>query len=132
MADLVLPAFEMDCREWIVINPSEVGLPDEVDGSPLLAVLTTMVIEDDIVEATGALTVGLLDGDDYNLREVAPGSAAHELIEFEAPECAWRFVMPTPNHKLALLAEFVVGEDAHGELGRRVAALMTSFRWQAA
>lgn len=132
MADLVLPAFEMDCREWIVMNPSDVGVPDEVDGSPLLAVLTTMVIEDDVLEATGALTVGLLDGEDLDLREVAPGATAQELIEIDPPAGARRFVMPTPNHKLALLAEFVVGEDSAGELARRVAALMTSFRWQCA
>jgi hypothetical protein len=39
--------------------------------------------------------------------------------------------MPAPgNHRLALLAEFVVGGDV--ELDRRVERLMVSFRWQGA
>ncbi len=27
MKDLVLPSFEMDCRDWLVVTPDEVGLP---------------------------------------------------------------------------------------------------------
>jgi hypothetical protein len=134
MADLVLPAFEMDCRDWMVVSPTEAGLPDDVAGAPLLAVLSTMVIEDDICEATGALTVGLIDGDeDLDTRAVAPGAAAHELLDQESTPGTRRYVMPAPGEqKLALLAEFVMGRDADDELGRRVEALMTSFRWQAA
>ena len=64
MTDLVLPAFEMDCRDWMVVSPTDAGLPEDVAGAPLLAVLSTVVIEDDIREATGALTVGLIDDDD--------------------------------------------------------------------
>ena len=30
MADLVLPAFEMDCRDWIVLSPTDAGLPEDV------------------------------------------------------------------------------------------------------
>jgi hypothetical protein len=41
--------------------------------------------------------------------------------------------MPAPGeHRLAVLAEFVVPEGAGPELDRRVEALMASFRWQAA
>ncbi|MGI8678022.1 MAG: hypothetical protein ACR2LX_04895 [Jatrophihabitans sp.] len=131
MADLVLPAFELDCRDWIVIQPGEAGLPEDVVGAPVLAVLTTAVVEDDIREATGALTLGLLDAD-IEVREIAAGATACELLDFDQPPGTKRFVMPAPDSALALLAEFVVAPDSEDELERRVDALMTSFRWQAA
>jgi hypothetical protein len=131
MADLVLPAFEMDCRDWMVVSPSEAGMPDDVAGAPLLAVLSTVVIDEDLAEATGALTVGMIDADDDLVtREVVPGAAARELLDFDATPGTRRFVMPAPgNHRLALLAEFVVADDR--ELSVRVERLMASFRWQA-
>ena len=135
MADLVLPAFEMDCREWMVVSPTEAGLPDDVAGAPLLAVLSTAIIDYDIREATGALTVGLIDDDeDLEVRQVAPGAAAHELLDEDSTPGTRRYVMPAPgDQKLALLAEFVMSRgEAEDELGQRVEALMTSFRWQAA
>jgi hypothetical protein len=134
MADLVLPAFEMDCRDWMVISPADAGMPEDVAGAPLLAVLSTVLIEDDLREATGALTVGLLDDDEQlEMREVLPGSAAFELVGMDATPGTRRFVMPSPNgHRLALLAEFLVSGDEHDELGERVERLMASFRWQAA
>ena len=134
MSDLVLPAFELDCREWLVVSPSEAGIPEDVSGAPLLAVLSTMVIEDDIREATGALTVGLLEDDEeLDVRQVAPGATAHELIDVDNAPGTRRFVMPSPgDNNLALLAEFVMHDDVDEELGRRVEALMASFRWQAA
>jgi hypothetical protein len=134
MSDLVLPAFEMDCRDWIVLSPGDVGLPEDIAGSPVLAVLSTVVIEEDVREATGALTIGLMDGDeDLDTREVAPGAPAHELVNDDAEPGTQRYVMPSPNGQpLALVAEFVLGEDASDELPRRVDRLMKSFRWQAA
>jgi hypothetical protein len=131
--DLVLPAFEMDCRDWLVVGPAEAGLPEDVAGAPLLAVLSTVVIDADLEEATGALTVGVLDdAEDLDMRAVAPGAAAYELVdEFLSPGTR-RYVMPAPGeHRLALLAEFVVGVDRE-ELDRRVDRLMQSFRWQLA
>ncbi|MCW2658112.1 MAG: hypothetical protein JWR06_2305 [Jatrophihabitans sp.] len=133
MADLVLPAFEMDCREWMVVSPTEAGLPEDVAGAPLLAVLSTMVIEDDIREATGALTVGIIDVDeDLAIREVVPGAAAHELLDLDQTPGTRRFVMPAPGQRLALLAEFMLQDDLADELGQRVERLMASFRWQSA
>jgi hypothetical protein len=133
MTDLVLPAFEMDCRDWLVVSPSEAGVPEDVAGAPVLAVLSTVVIEDDLHEATGALTVGVIDaGEDLATRAVAPGSAAHELLDEDVTPGTRRYVMPAPgNHRLALLAEFMIGADDY-ELDRRVERLMVSFRWQAA
>jgi hypothetical protein len=108
-------------------------LPEDVAGAPLLAVLSTVVIEDDLREATGALTVGVLDDDDQlEVRAVAPGSAAFELIDQAATPGTRRYVMPAPGvERLALLAEFVVGPEPD-ELDRRVERLMESFRWQCA
>jgi hypothetical protein len=131
MTDLVLPAFEMDCRDWMVLSPADAGMPEDVEGAPLLAVLSTLVVEDDIREATGALTVGIIDdGEDLATRQVAPGAAAHELLDVEPVPGTRRYVMPAPNQRLALLAEFVVEPDADALLDRRVEKLMTSFRWQ--
>ncbi|MDP9116648.1 MAG: hypothetical protein M3O28_05205, partial [Actinomycetota bacterium] len=62
MKDLVLPAFAMDCRDWIVVTPSQLGLPDEVGGTPLLALLSSAVIGPDSFRAVnGALSIGLPD-----------------------------------------------------------------------
>jgi hypothetical protein len=134
MADLVLPAFEMDCRDWMVVSPRDAGLPEEVADAPLLAVLSTIVIDDDVHEATGALTVGLLDEpDELDVRPVAPESPAQELVDDDQLPRTRRFVMPAPNQQLALLAEFVVQDDAGSfdiELDERVEKLMASFRWQ--
>lgn len=131
--DVVLPAFEMDCRDWLVVSPAEAGLPEDVAGAPLLAVLSTVVVEDDLREATGALTVGLLDaGEELPVRAVAPGAVARELLDGDALSGTRRYVMPAPGvHRLALLAEFVVADTRDDELDRRVERLMVSFRWQA-
>jgi hypothetical protein len=134
MADLVLPAFEMDCRDWIVLSPSDAGVPEDVAGSPLLAVLSTAVIEDDVLEAKGALSVGLIDGaDDLDTRAVAPGAPVHELVGLDASPGTRRYVIPAPNGApLALVAEFVIGRDSDDALHDRVQKLMRSFRWQQA
>jgi hypothetical protein len=132
MADLVLPAFEMDCRDWIVLSPTDAGMPEDVAGSPLLAVLSTVVIDDDLEEAKGALSVGLTEGaEDLETRAVAPGAPVQELVGTDATPGTRRFVIPAPNgHPLALVAEFVIGDQAVGTLADRVEKLMCSFRWQ--
>jgi len=62
---LALPTFQMDCRDWLVIAPGETGLPDEVAGTPLLAVLSTVVLDaDDFRSVSAVLMVGLLDEGD--------------------------------------------------------------------
>src|SRR4051794_23506675 len=129
--DLVLPAFEMDCRDWLVVGPAEAGLPEDVAGAPLLAVLSTVVIGADLEEATGALTVGVLDDDEeLDIRAVAPGAGALGRGGEFRPPGPRRYVMPAPGeHRLALLAEFVVGVG-RDELDSRVDRLMQSFRWQ--
>ena len=32
--DLVLPAFEMDCRDWLVVGPAEAGKKQKMWGPP--------------------------------------------------------------------------------------------------
>lgn len=134
MADLVLPAFEMDCRDWIVLSPGDAGMPEDIAGSPLLAVLSTIVIEDDLLEAKGALSVGLTEGgEELETEAVAPGAVAKELVGIDASPGTRRFVIPAPgNHPLALVAEFVIGDEGREVLADRVEKLMCSFRWQGA
>lgn len=129
--DVVLPAFEMDCRDWLVITPDEPGIPDEVGGAPLLAVLSTAVIDKETFSSASAvLTVGLLDDDAPPAVETSGESVAAEVIEAEADERSVRYLAPSPDGRLALLAEFnVEGDDV--ELRRRIEKLMSSFRWTA-
>ena len=85
MKDLVLPAFEMDCRDWLVVTPAEAGLPDEIAGSPLLAVLSTVVLgTESFVPASGVLTVGLMDDEAPRTRQLSPNCVAAELVDEEA------------------------------------------------
>ena len=131
MQDLVLPAFEMDCRDWLVVTPAEAGLPDEVAGAPLLVVLSTLVIGDDTVrEASGVVTVGLLDDEAPYTRPVASGCVATELIDDE-PSDALQYVLPAPDGRLALLAEFSMPDGVDDEVVGRIESLMKSFRWAA-
>lgn len=138
MSDLVLPAFMMDCRDWLVVSAEDAGYGDRLADVSTVAVLSTMIIDGDIREATGALTVGLIDGaEPLATRQVAPGADAHELLDADAEPGTRRYVIPAPQQasggpNLALLAEFVFegSPSAQGELNQRVDALMTSFRWQ--
>lgn len=128
MKDLVLPAFEMDCRDWLVTTPTVAGLPEEIGGAPLLAVLSTLVFGDgDFREASGFLTIGLLDGDAPLTRPVRDAPVAVRLVEWDDAGDAVQYVLPAPGGQLALLAEFRV--DGDPEVARRIESLMTSFRW---
>lgn len=103
-----------------------------------MAVLSTMVIDGDIRETTGALTLGLIDdAEPLATRQVAPDADAYELLDADASPGTRRYVIPAPQQgsggpNLALLAEFVFdgSPSAQGESDRRVDALMMSFRWQ--
>jgi hypothetical protein len=112
----------------------DAGLPEDVSGSPLLAVLSTVLIEDDLLEAQGALSVGFTEGaDELETRAVAPDAPAQELVGMDASPGTQRYVIPAPNgHPLALVAEFSVSEDRGSALAERIRRLMRSFRWQVA
>jgi hypothetical protein len=131
MKDLVLPAFEMNCRDWLVVTPAEAGLPDEVAGSPLLVVLSTLVIgADSVHEASGVVTVGLLDDEAPPTKPIAQGCVAEMLIDDE-PSDSVQYVLAAPDGNLALLAEFTLPDGADHEVVRRIESLMMSFRWAA-
>jgi hypothetical protein len=119
----------MDCRDWLVVTPTQAGLPDEVAGAPLLAVLSTVVLgEASFRSASAVLTVGLLDSD-IPTRAVAAGSVAAELLDGDEPSDSRRYVLPTPDGQLALLAEFTAPDGADPEVVERIESLMASFRW---
>jgi hypothetical protein len=131
--EIVLPAFQMDCRDWLVVTPTEAGLPDEVAGTPLLAMLSTVVLgPDTFLPASGLLSVGMVEEEDLECAQtVGGGSVAIELTDAEADDFGVRFLIPAPNRKLALLAEFSVPDGRVPELVDRIRALMRSFRWAA-
>ena len=130
--DVVLPAFELDCRDWLVATPHDAGLPEEVDGAPLLAVLSTAVFgPEEFRCASAVLTLGLLDDGDGAAATI--GGAPVELVTGDdATAC---YVAPCPGGDLALLAEFTVDGDPAGVTDRRlrsrIESLMASFRWAA-
>jgi len=127
--DLVLPAFQMDCRDWLVVTPGEPGIPEEIAGAPLLALLSTAVIgPGDLSSASAVLTVGLLDDDAPPAVPPTSGSVAAEVVDTDADDRLVRYLVPSPDGRLALLAEFTMdGETV--ELRERIEVLMTSFRW---
>jgi hypothetical protein len=116
-----------------VVTPTEAGLPDEVAGTPLLAMLSTVVLgPDTFLPASGLLSVGMVEDEDLECAQtVGGGSVAIELTDAEADDFGVRFLIPAPNRKLALLAEFSVPDGRVPELVDRIRALMRSFRWAA-
>ncbi|MEP6599759.1 MAG: hypothetical protein ABJB98_09990 [Actinomycetota bacterium] len=127
--DVVLPAFEMDCRDWLVATPNDVGLPDELGGAPLLAVLSTAVFgPDEFRCASAVLTIGLLDDDD--LLSCDEGAvAAAQLVHGDAGSIC--YLARCPDGDLALLAEFTGDGGDDPALRQRIDTLMASFRWAA-
>jgi hypothetical protein len=131
MRDLVLPNFEMNCQDWLVTTPADSGLPDELCGAPLLAVLSTVVIgADSFSPASGVVTVGLPD-EEAVVRTLADGCVASVLLDGESDDTEMRYVVPTPDGRLALLVEFALPDGPEAEVVDRVESLMRSFRWAA-
>lgn len=125
---LELPAFELDCRDWLISTPEDGSVPEEIGGAPVVAVLSTAVIgADDITPASAVLSIGLLD-EPIDCVQLDAGSPVAELIDFDAAEGSARYVVPAPDGQLALLAEFSAGAPCQ-DLLERFDALMASFRW---
>lgn len=125
---LELPAFELDCRDWLISTPEDGSVPEELGGAPVVAVLSTAVIGDtDITSASAVLSIGLLD-EPVDCVQLDPASPVAELIDLDAVEGTARYVVPAPDGQLALLAEFSAGSPCL-DLMDRFAALMASFRW---
>jgi hypothetical protein len=126
----------MDCRDWLIVTPSETGLPEEVAGTPLLAVLSTVVLDaDDFRSVSAVLTVGLLDDEDQRIGAdpyyLAAAEEGEDRDGAERSDGSARYVVPTPDGQLAVLAEFTVTGRADSEINKRIDALMASFRWAA-
>jgi hypothetical protein len=129
MDTMELPAFELDCRDWLVATPQDGTVPEEIGGAPVVAVLSTVVIGSGNFEpASAVLSVGLLDEPVDAIRLDADSPVA-ELIDVDFGEGSARYVVPAPDSKLALLAEFNAGERGDDVLLQRFQRLMTSFRW---
>jgi hypothetical protein len=129
MSEIVIPAFLMDCQDWIVLEPDQAGLTDELNDAPVLVTLSTAVVEgDELHTACGVLCVGLLDGPPLPTRALGGGCIAAELID-EPTSGIVRYVAPVPGGAAALVAEFTVSPAASFCLHERVEALMRSFRW---
>jgi hypothetical protein len=130
---LILPDFSMDCRDWLVVTPHDAGLPDEFADAPLLAVLSTVVLDEaQFRPASGVLTVGLMDDELPLTRPIGTGCVAAEVLELDGEDDgdSVSYVLPTPDRRMALVAEF--NASAHDtELRDRIEALMASFRWAA-
>lgn len=127
---LELPAFELDCRDWLVATPDDGSVPEEVAGAPVVAVLSTAVINlDELTPASAVLSIGLLDEPIESVRLDADSPVA-ELIDVDVAAGSARYVVPAPDGQLALLAEFT-GRGNCVELLQRFEQLMASFRWAA-
>jgi hypothetical protein len=129
--DVVLPAFEMDCRDWLVVTPSPDGLPEEVGGAALAVLSTAVFDETNFQSASGVLTIGWLDDE---TRERSQAGVAELLdpdgqVDDEPGGWTMRYLVPSPDRQLGLLAEFSLGDHPELEILRRVEALMASFRW---
>jgi hypothetical protein len=125
---LELPAFELDCRDWLVATPEDGSVPEEVGGAPVVAVLSTAVIDmDNLAPASAVLSIGLLDEPVESVRLDADSPVA-ELIDVDVAGGSARYVVPAPGGQLALLAEFTGGSNC-AELLKRFEQLMASFRW---
>ena len=125
---LELPAFELDCRDWLVATPDDGSVPEEVGGAPVVAVLSTAVIDmDGLAPASAVLSIGLLDEPVDSVRRDANSPVA-ELIDVDVAAGSARYVVPAPDGQLALLAEFTGGSNC-AELLTRFEQLMASFRW---
>jgi hypothetical protein len=129
LQSLELPAFELDCRDWLVATPGDGSVPEEIGGAPVVAVLSTVVISAaDLESGSAVLSIGLLDEPVEAVR-IADGSPVAELIDVDFSSGSARYVVPAPDGRLALLAELSAGERCGDELMLRFERLMTSFRW---
>jgi hypothetical protein len=77
------------------------------------------------------ITVGLLDEGVPPCRPVAPDCVAAELLDDEDGTDSVRYLLPAPDQRLALLAEFTLSEGSSPEAVGRIESLMASFRWAA-
>jgi len=125
IAALELPAFEMDCRDWLV-DPVPSGELDEGDDAPVVAALSTATMTASALSSGKVVfRLGLVDEFDGVLSEK---SETPELVDVDFAEGSVRYLITAPHGALALVADFRA-EGGDVELMSRFERLMTSFRW---
>ena len=130
--DLSLPTFALDCQDWLVTTEADGLLPDDIDGVPVLAVLSTALVEDgDLQSASAVFSLGLMDDADLDqvaeaVGELVPAVYVHET---DWPHGHARFVVPAPDRSLAVIAEFCSAPNPADDLIHRFHDLVSSFRW---
>jgi hypothetical protein len=137
--DLNLPTFGLDCREWLVATEAEGLLIEEADGAPVVAVLSTAVIEgDELSSAQAVFSLALVDEETLGAARTDadgdhPDVRGHDICVLDAdwPSGYARFAVPVPGGELAIVAEFSSAPDPGTELVNRFYDLVTSFRWAA-
>lgn len=132
--DIELPAFALDCREWLVARETDGVLGDEICAGPVLAVLSTVVIENDaFYYATAVISLALLGDDDRNALGNGVGGFQADLrlsdVDWDTGNA--RYFAPAPNASVALMAEFSSEPNPPLELTARFHELLASFRWAA-
>ncbi len=136
--DLSLPTFALDCQNWLITSELSTsgadGVPSEdMDGIPVVAVLSTALIgTSDLESASAVFSLGLMDAD-VDLEPLVDATAA-DAPEVYIHETAWaeghaRFVIPAADAYLAVIAEFCSDRNPSPELVDRFYALVSSFRW---
>ncbi len=141
--DLSLPTFALDCRDWLVATEGDGILPDDIGGVAVLAVLSTALVDaGELQSASAVFSLGLLDDEPDEFAQIvgiedAARSDASELQD--APEvfvhdADWaaghaRFVVPSPDRSLAVIAEFSSSPLPSHDLVERFHRLVDSFRW---
>jgi hypothetical protein len=138
--DLNLPTFGLDCREWLVATEAEGLLIEEADGAPVVAVLSTAVIEgDELSSAQAVFSLALVDEETLGAARTTDSDGAHTDVrghDICVLDADWhsgyaRFAVPVPGGELAIVAEFSSAPDPGTELVNRFYDLVTSFRWAA-
>lgn len=133
--DLTLPAFALDCRDWLVVSEADGVLLEEIDGGPVLAMLSTaVVVDDELCSASAILSLGLLEDDfgDADLEPPVPGRVGApdvHVIEMDWTAGHARFILPWPDGGLAVIADFSSGATPAPDLVERFRDLVMSFRW---
>ena len=129
-----LPAFALDCREWLVATDADGVLDDEICDGPVLAILSTVVIADDCFHsATAAISLAVLDDEDRRrFTSQPPGFNADPLLSDADWETGHaRYFAPAPGGDFALMAEFSSEPNPPLELTARFHELLASFTWAA-
>jgi len=130
--DLSLPAFALDCRQWLVANEADGVLPEDIGDVPVLAVLSTAVVAENVLHSASAvLSLGLMDDDFGRCDPAAAGVPYVHVLHADWAAGHARFALPAPDGELVVIAEFSSGPDPLPDLVERFRDLVASFRWAA-